>query len=265
MQERFEGKNVIVTGAGTGIGKAIAHRFLSEGAEVLLLGRRQQVLEDAVREIDQASQRAWWMTIDVTKPEACKTAVERAIERWGKIDVLVNNAGIDDGNMRFLETDLELWDRVINTNLRGPFVLSQLVARTMAKQDGGVILHNASIDSIGAEAGFVAYNCSKAALVSLAKTMAVELAPHGIRVNCVSPGYTRTELTEKTTGPEMLKYLETEFERVPMRRLARPEEIAAAFAFLASDDARFITGQNIIVDGGLTANLYILETLSRKS
>ncbi len=173
----------------------------------------------------------------------------------------MNNAGIDDGNTPFLETSLDLWDRVMNTNLRGAFVMSQPVSREMVKREQGVILHNASIDSVGAEVGYVAYNSSKAGLVQMARTMATELAHYGIRVNCVSPGYTLTELTEKATGPELLKYLETDFERVPMGRLAKPEEIAAVFAFLASDDAQFITGQNIIVDGGLTANLYIQETL----
>jgi NAD(P)-dependent dehydrogenase (short-subunit alcohol dehydrogenase family) len=135
----------------------------------------------------------------------------------------------------------------------------------MIKNGGGAIIHNASIDGIAAERGYVVYSCTKAALISLAKTMAVELASHKIRVNCVSPGYTRTELTEKDTGPELLRQLDSNFERVPMHRLARPDEIAATFTFLASDDASFITGQNIVVDGGLTANLYILETLSSKN
>jgi NAD(P)-dependent dehydrogenase (short-subunit alcohol dehydrogenase family) len=139
--------------------------------------------------------------------------------------------------------------------------MSQHAAREMAKTGGGVILHNASIDASGADGAFASYNASKAALLGLNRTMAVELAPHGIRVNCVSPGFTHTDMTERAVGPKLMEYLTTSFERVPMRRLVLPGEIAAAFAFLASDDATAITGQNIVVDCGLSANLFILETL----
>jgi len=261
MEGRFEGKHVIVTGAGTGIGKATAARFSSEGAEVLMLGTRAQVLEKAAQSVGN---KAWWLVADVTKAEDCRRSVDTAFEKWRRIDVLINNAGVDnDGYTPFLKNSLELWDRVMNTNLRGAFVMSQLVARTMIDH-GGVILHNSSIAGIGAEIGGVSYNCSKAGLISLAQTMAIELAKYGIRVNCVSPGWALTEMTENVTEPETLKYLKSSFERVPMHRLALPEEVAATFAFLASDDASFITGQNIVVDGGLTANLYTLETLAQK-
>jgi NAD(P)-dependent dehydrogenase (short-subunit alcohol dehydrogenase family) len=263
MQRRFKGKHVIVTGAGTGLGRATTYRFLSEGAEVLLLGRREQVLEDVVRPVNNDS--AWWIATDITKTEHCRRAIDAAVERWGKIDVLVNNAGVDsDGYTPFLQTTTDLWDRVMNTNLRGAFVMSQLVSHVMVKHGGGVILHNASICSVGGEIGSSSYCCSKAGLVSLTQTMAIELATYGIRVNCVSPGWIHTEMTEKVMTHETLKHLQTNFERVPIRRLGLPEEIAAVFAFLASDDASLITGQNIIVDGGITANLYVLETFSQK-
>jgi NAD(P)-dependent dehydrogenase (short-subunit alcohol dehydrogenase family) len=262
---RFLGKTVVITGGGTGIGKATAERFSTEEANVVLVGRRENVLKQAVQKVDPSGKRASYLVADITKPQECEKAIMEILSKHGGIDVLVNNAGIDDGNVKFLDTRLDLWDRVMNTNLRGVFVLSQLAARDMKERRDGVIRHNASIDGLAAENGYVAYNCSKAALISLAKSMAIELAAHHIRVNCVSPGYTHTELTEKVTGPELLKYLDTTFERVPMGRMAQPDEVAAVFAFLASDDARFITGQNIIVDGGVTSNLYIIETMKQPS
>jgi NAD(P)-dependent dehydrogenase (short-subunit alcohol dehydrogenase family) len=131
----------------------------------------------------------------------------------------------------------------------------------MARLGGGVILHNASIDALGGDGPFASYNAAKAALLGLNRTMALELASDGIRVNCVSPGFTHTDMTERAVGPKLMEYLTTSFERVPMRRLVKPDEVAAAFAFLASDDASGITGQNVVVDCGLTSNWYILETL----
>lgn len=254
---RFAGKNVIVTGAGQGIGRSIAERFAAEGASVLALGRQPGPVEETAR---ICGERAWATTADVGRTEDVVAAAALAMERWGRIDVLVNNAGIDD-ETPFLEIDEAKWDAVIQTNLKGPFLLSQHVALEMAKTGGGVILHNASIDASGADGPFASYNASKAGLLGLNRTMAVELAPHGIRVNCVSPGFTHTDMTERSVGPTLMKYLTTSFERVPMRRLVKPDEIAAAFAFLASDDASAITGQNIVVDCGLSANLFILETL----
>jgi NAD(P)-dependent dehydrogenase (short-subunit alcohol dehydrogenase family) len=186
--------------------------------------------------------------------------VDAALDRWDRIDVLVNNAGIDD-ETPFLDMDEENWDAVIATNLKGPFVVSQRIGRVMAEQGGGVILHNASIDASGGDGPFASYNASKAGILGLNRTMAVELAPHGIRVNAVSPGFTHTDMTERAVGPKLMDYLLHDFDRVPMRRLVKPEEIAAAFAFLASDDASGITGINLTVDCGLTANWYILETL----
>jgi NAD(P)-dependent dehydrogenase (short-subunit alcohol dehydrogenase family) len=182
------------------------------------------------------------------------------MERWGRIDVLVNNAGVDD-ETPFLEMEEERWDEVVRTNLKGTFLMSQSVARTMRETGGGVILLNISIDASGGDGTFASYNASKAGLLGLNRTMALELAQYGIRVNGVSPGFTHTEMTEKAVGPKLMDYLNGSFARVPMRRLVRTEEIAAAFAFLASDDASAITGQNLTVDCGLTANWYILETL----
>jgi NAD(P)-dependent dehydrogenase (short-subunit alcohol dehydrogenase family) len=257
---RFEGKNVIVTGAGQGIGRAIVERFAAEGAEVLLIGRRRDPLEKAVQEIEAAGRRAFAHPADVGDPDQVGAAVAAAMARWGRIDVLVNNAGLAE-EAPFLEVEVASWDRVLGTNLRGAFLMAQAVAREQVSTGGGSIIHITSIDASGGDGPYASYNASKAGLLGLSRTMAFELAPHGIRVNCVSPGFTHTEMTESAVPPEMMDYLANRFDRVPMRRLVKPDEIAAACAFLASDDASAITGVDLTVDCGLTANWYILETL----
>jgi len=254
--KRFEGRNVIVTGAGQGIGLAIAQRFAEEGADVMLVGRRAEPLEQAARDLGSA----WAFSADVGVAEDVDRAVEAARERWGRVDVLVNNAGIGE-EVPFLEISEESWDRVVGTNLRGAFLVAQRVARELARTGGGSIVHIASIDASGGDGPYASYNASKAGLLGLNRTMAMELAPHGIRVNCVSPGFTHTAMTEEAVPAALMDYLVNRFDRVPMRRLVKPEEIAAAVAFLASDDASAITGIDLTVDCGLTANWYILETL----
>ena len=254
--KRFEGKTIIVTGAGRGIGRAIAERFASEGADVLCVGRTREPLEETAALCGSA----WVVTGDVSRSEDVDGVLAAALERWERIDVLVNNAGIDD-ETPFLDMSEEDWRAVIATNLTGVFLMSQRVARAMRDSKGGVILHNISIDALGGDGSFASYNASKAALLGLNRTMALELAQYGIRVNGVSPGFTHTDMTERAVGPKLMAYLNGSFERVPMRRLVKPAEIAAAFAFLASDDASAITGQNLVVDCGLTANWFILETL----
>jgi len=257
---RFEGKTVIVTGAGQGIGLAIAERFSDEGADVMVIGRRREPLDALVGQIEARGGAAWLHTADVSDSAAVDGAVAAAHERWGRIDVLVNNAGIAE-EKDFLEIEDESWDAILATNLRGAFLMSQRVARTQVAAGGGAIVHIASIDASGGDGPYASYNASKAGLLGLNRTMALELGRHGIRVNCVSPGFTHTEMTEVGVPPGMMDYLVNRFDRVPLRRLVRPEEIAAACAFLASDDASAITGIDLTVDCGLTANWYILESI----
>jgi NAD(P)-dependent dehydrogenase (short-subunit alcohol dehydrogenase family) len=253
---RFEGKNVIVTGAGQGIGLAIAERFADEGADVMVIGRRREPLEALIGQIETRGGAAWLHTADVSDSAAVDQAVAAAQERWGRIDVLVNNAGIAE------EKDfLEIEDESFATNLRGAFLMSQRVARVQVAAGSGAIVHIASIDASGGDGPYASYNASKAGLLGLNRTMALELGPHGVRVNCVSPGFTHTEMTEVGVPPGMMDYLVHRFDRVPLRRLVRPEEIAAACAFLASEDASAITGIDLTVDCGLTANWYILESI----
>ena len=260
MNGRFAGRGVIVTGGGRGIGQATALAFAAEGADVLVLGRTVADLEDTVAQITADGGQAWLLPCDVTDEAQVEEAVARAAGRWDRVDVLVNNAGIDD-DTPFLEIDRARWRAVIDTNLTGVFLMSQAVAREMARSGGGVILHTASIDASGGDGPYAAYNASKAGLLGLNRTMALELAAHGIRSNCVSPGFTHTVMTEKAVGPKLMEYLNGSFTRVPIKRLVRTDEIAQAFLFLASDQASAITGIDLRVDGGLTANWYILETL----
>ena len=260
MNGRFAGRGVIVTGGGRGIGQATARAFAAEGADVLVLGRTVADLEDTVAQITADGGQAWLLPCDVTSEAQVEETITRAASRWDRIDVLINNAGIDD-DTPFLEIDRARWRAVVDTNLTGVFLMSQAVGREMAKTGGGVILHTASIDASGGDGPYAAYNASKAGLLGLNRTMALELAAHGIRSNCVSPGFTHTVMTEKAVGPKLMDYLNGSFARVPMKRLVTTDEIAQAFLFLASDQASAITGIDLRVDGGLTANWYILETL----
>jgi meso-butanediol dehydrogenase / (S,S)-butanediol dehydrogenase / diacetyl reductase len=264
MSARFEGRNVIVTGGGRGIGRATACAFAREGARVLVVARGEQELQETVELIEQDGGTAWYEVCDVSDDARIAEVVASAVERWARIHVLVNNAGIDD-DTPFLDVDRDRWRQVIGVNLTAAFVFAQTVARTMANSGGGVILHTASIDASGGDGPYVAYNSSKAGLLGLSRTMAFELARYGIRSNCVSPGFTHTEMTEKAVGPKMMEYLNSSFDRVPMRRLVTTGEVANAFLFLASDEATGITGIDLRVDCGLTANWYIFETLPAES
>jgi NAD(P)-dependent dehydrogenase (short-subunit alcohol dehydrogenase family) len=262
-QPRFTNKRIIITGAGRGIGAAIARRFAAEGGEVMLLGRTREPLETVAASIHESGGRAWTFVADVSQVGEVETAVTTALSHWQQIDVLVNNAGVADEETPFLEMSEAQWDRVLDINLKGCFLMSQAVARAMVGAGDGVILHNASIAGLNTDGPYANYAASKAGLLALNRSMAVELARHHIRVNAVSPGYTYTEMTETAVTPTMLAHMQTEFGRVPLRRLVTADEVAATFAFLASADAAAITGANIIVDGGLTANWYILETLPK--
>jgi meso-butanediol dehydrogenase / (S,S)-butanediol dehydrogenase / diacetyl reductase len=258
---RFENRNVIVTGAGRGIGEATARRFAAEGAEVLVISRTEAEVAAVADSIRRTGARAWHEAGDVSNAADVERIVASAEQRWdGKIHVLVNNAGIDH-DCAFLEFPERDWRRVLDVNLTGPFLCGQRAARAMAKHGGGAIVHIASIDALGADGTQVAYNAAKAGLLGLSRTMAMELAQYGIRSVVVNPGYVATPLTRAYVGEEMFEYMTKRFARVPQRRMANPDEIAAAVLFLASDDAQHVTGTELTVDGGTTANLYVVETL----
>jgi NAD(P)-dependent dehydrogenase (short-subunit alcohol dehydrogenase family) len=257
---RFDGKTVIVSGGGRGIGEATARRFAGEGADVLVVARTAAEVDEVAASIGAEGGTARSLAADVSDQDSVSRVVDAARDRWSRIDVLVNCAGIDHDSP-FLDFPAEEWQRVLAVNLTGAFLMAQAVARIMSANGGGAIVHISSIDAHGADGNQVAYNASKAGMLGLSRTMAMELACRDIRSNVVSPGYTATPMTRQYVGEEMYEYLTHDFARIPQKRMATPEEIAAAVLFLASEDAAAITGTELVVDGGTTANLYIVETL----
>ncbi|MBS1878144.1 MAG: SDR family oxidoreductase [Actinobacteria bacterium] len=255
---RFEGRTAIVTGGGTGIGLSIVERLAREGAEVMLVGPDMGILEDAVKSLPVGSGTAHPHCADLVDPAQINGVAEDALSRWPKIDVLVNCAGTDKDSL-FFEMDLADWNHIMAVNLTAPFLLSQRLAPHMIAERQGAIVNIGSIAALGADGPFACYSASKAGLIAFTRSISIELASHGVRANVVSPGVTHTN--SLGWSPEQLDHMLTSFARVPLGRLLERREIADTVAFLASDEASGITGSNVIVDGGLTANLYLVETL----
>ena len=257
MTARFSDKGVVITGGASGIGLATARRFIGDGAaRVAIIDRAADRLETAGKELRASGVKVVEVVADISTVDACRDALARAIAGWPRLDVLVSNAAVPARAVPLLDTTIASWDTEVAVNLTASFVLGQEAARAMATTGGGAILYTASISALGASRGFVGYNVTKAGIVALVKTMAVELAPLGIRVNSVSPGPADTPRSTDLVGEAMMVDLRRHFSVIPMDRLVAAEEIADAFAFLASDEARFITGHNLVVDGGLTAQVY---------
>lgn len=248
---RFEGKRVLITGASLGIGRAAAERFASEGARLLMTARRADLLEDAASKIREAyGAEIHTYAMDVSCAADVQGMVQFALEKWGGIDVLINNAGIcREGN--FLEATEQHWDETMAINLKGHFLVAQAVAREMVKAGSGTIVNMSSTNGLAGEAGYSAYNASKAGNLLLTKTMALELAPYGIRVNCVAPGYIVTPMSQALDSNQRVFWYARD--KIPLGRPATPDEVASVFAFLASDDASFITGEAVVIDGGQLA------------
>jgi 3-oxoacyl-[acyl-carrier protein] reductase len=245
---RLEGKSAIVTGAGRGIGKAIAKRFLEEGARVMICDLEPERLQAAGEEL-AAIGTVQSEVVNVTSREEVERLVDRAKEEFGRIDVLANNAGISRFEP-FLEITDENWNDTLAINLTGVFLCSQVVATEMKNQGSGAIVNMGSTNGILGEEGLAHYNASKAGVILLTKTMAIELAPHNVRVNSVCPGFILTELQlESGMSQETIQDYTS---MIPLNRYGRVEEVANAFAFLASDEASFITGTELVVDGGQT-------------
>jgi 3-oxoacyl-[acyl-carrier protein] reductase len=257
--DRLTGRSALITGGGSGVGRATAIRFAREGVSTLgLLDRDESALAVTRAEVEALGATVLALPGDVTSRPRCQSAVDAVVDASGRLDILVSNAGAD-GDAPFLEMTDEEWHRVIDVNLTASFVLGQVAARAMvADGGGGVILYTASISGLGASDGDAHYGVSKAGIINLVQTMAIELVSHRIRVNCVSPGPLDTPLSRALLGSdEAMEAARAHYPLVPMGRLGLPEEIAAAYAYLASDDAAYTTGQNLVIDGGNEATVFV--------
>ena len=241
-------KRVMVTGAASGIGLATAQRFAAEGAKVFIIDCNRDTLAKAMGENPSFTGSG---VCDVSSEEDVLSVFKKMDIELGGIDVLVSNAGISI-RKDFVDISYEQWQKVININLNGMFLCAREAARRMKAQKSGVILMTASTNGTEGHRWYTDYNASKAGVILLTKSMALELAP-GVRVNCVCPGYVLTPMQRAEYTDEMLAKVN---EGIPMKRHAEPEEIGALYAFLASDDAKYITGADIRIDGGETAGLY---------
>jgi NAD(P)-dependent dehydrogenase (short-subunit alcohol dehydrogenase family) len=246
---RFAGRTALIAGGSSGIGLATAARLLREGAHVVINGRDPARLDAALDQLNRLGV-ASGIAGDISDEGDVERLVAKACERLGRIDVLVNSAGIDGAGASVLDLTAEGWQRVLDVNLTGPFLLAREVARAMAG-GGGAIVNVASLNGLAAEPHFADYNASKGGLVLLTKSLAVDLVDRNIRVNAVCPGYILTPMTEQyASNPQTAAAIR---DAIPMRRFGDPAEVAAAIAFLASDDASYITGATLVVDGGRDA------------
>jgi 3-oxoacyl-[acyl-carrier protein] reductase len=243
---RLKDKVAIITGAGRGIGKATALKFAQEGAKLLISDVNEADLETVAGEIEEAGGKVVTMKVDVTSRQQVKEMVDKAVRVFGRLDILVNNAGITSDNQLYKMTE-EQWDNVIAVNLKGVFNCAQAAAGVMMEQGSGVILNASSVVGIYGNFGQTNYAATKWGVIGMTKTWAKELGRKGIRVNAVAPGFILTPMTEKM--PE--KVLDMMKDKAPIKRLGTPEDIANAYAFLASDEASFITGAVLSVDGGI--------------
>lgn len=241
----FEGKIVVVTGAGQGIGRQIALSFAKCKAEVVLLDLVEESLKQAKDQLSSHSECSYYL-VDVTDSKQVQETLNKIIDKSSKIDILVNNAGITRDNLalRLSEND---WDKVIAVNLKGAFLCSKLCAKYMLKQRQGKIINISSIIGIIGNAGQVNYSASKAGLIGLTKSLAKELGSRSICVNAIAPGYIQTKMTDALSA----KVKEEMLKRIPLNRFGTPEDVAKAALFLASDEANYITSQVLVVDGGM--------------
>jgi len=241
----LQNKRVLITGGASGIGASTAERFLGEGSRVCILDRDRAAREAITARIGELSGA---YHADVSDPTQVQAAFDIAVETMGGVDVVINNAGISIRHA-FLDITPEDWDRVLATNLTGVFHVAQTAARHMMQRSGGVILNTASTNGITGYPLYADYNASKAGVIELTRSLALELAPK-VRVNAVAPGYVLTPMHRAEYSNEMMAEVNR---KIPLNRHAEPSEIAALFAYLASDDAAFISGQVYTIDGAETA------------
>lgn len=248
--QRLKGRVAIITGSSSGIGRAIAERFAAEGAQVLVHGTREEKAGAVVEGIRASGGTAEMFLGDVSSPEICRELTRVAKRNFERVDILVNNAG-QVTLEPFLEFPSDSWQRFLDVHVSGAFYCSQAAARAMLEHgEGGRILNIASVAGFNGMFGFAGYGTVKGALISLTKVLAVELSPHQITVNSIAPGPVINDMMLGLWGEERLR---DRSKTIPLGRMADAPEVAAAAAYLASDEARYITGHNLVLDGGATA------------
>lgn len=256
MTGRLDGKVALISGAGSGIGRAAARLFADEGAAVAVLDVRRGAAEDTVTAIRSGGGRATALSADVAVADEVQAAVNAAVSTLGSLDVVYNNAGVDSHGS-IADTREDEWDRTFAVNVKGTYLLSRASIPHLIRAGGGSIVNQGSVAALVAVANFAAYCAAKGAVVALTRSMAIDLAQHHIRVNAVCPGTVHTALIEPLLrargNGDLAAGLAKTVSKYPIGRLGTPEEIARVALFLASDDASFLTGSTVTADGGMTA------------
>lgn len=243
---QFDGKVAVVTGAARGIGRSIAERLAREGADIVICDLQAEWLAETAGAIQALGRKALPVAVNVGNGESVTACIAEAIKVFGKIDIMVNNAGITKDGLLVRMSD-EDWDAVLQVNLKGTFLFTRAVAKLMMKQRSGAIVNIASVIGLIGNAGQCNYAASKAGVIALTKSTAKELAARGVRVNAIAPGFISSKMTDalsQEVRDQMLK-------AIPMARFGEPEDIAKAVAFLASEEAGYVTGQVLSVNGGM--------------
>jgi 3-oxoacyl-[acyl-carrier protein] reductase len=248
----FLNKVVIVTGAGSGMGKAMVKEFFEEGAKVALIGRTKAKLDKVIESLG-SSENLFSIELDVSNEIAVQTAIQQIEQTWGRIDVLINNAGVLDSYAPAHEVSLEEWNQTIAINLTGPFLMSKYAIPVMLKLKKGAILNVSSVSAISAAGGGSAYTASKHGLDGLTKQLCFEYGHQGIRVNSLLPGATATPMALPESKTEFDPDMDAAIAKVPARRWCQPEEIAKLASFMTSDKADYIHGSAFVIDGGWLA------------
>jgi len=249
---KLKGKTAIVTGGGTGIGMGISRALAEAGASVVIAQPTLEKAESAALTLSNEGHEVLPLAVDVRDREQVQKLISRTVEKWDRIDLLVNNAAVTGprASAKFLEIGDDLLEKTIDVNIKGTFIISQEVARRMIG-NGGVIIHISSVGAFAAQEGAAAYCATKAALTGLTKAMALELAPYGIRVNGIAPGDILTETSANVKNEAKERGISGDyFRKIPLSRRGNPADIGRVAVFLASDDASYITGETIVVDGG---------------
>ncbi len=251
---RFEDKVVIVTGGGQGIGRAVARAYASEGANVIIAESDSEAGMENAGYITGQGHKAYFIPTDVSVESSVKNMVQKVLERFGTVDILINNAGVGSSDSIF-DDGMDAWDRVLAINLRGTYMCAKYCAKAMVEKDSGCIINIASTRAFMSEPDTGAYSASKGGIIALTHSLAVTLGKHGIRVNSISPGWIDVSAWKRSDTAKQAHLTELDHSQHPAGRVGTPMDIAGACLYLSSADAGFITGTNLTIDGGMTVKM----------